>query len=560
VSVNGNSSYTEKQKTPILLSTILQPDQKKGVAAASGLFVDRRPTAAIANTEYYRGNHWQRGEGYIGAKPLVMHGPNQTWRQLEEGFVSENVIAEVVDRHVGGILGREPLWGFVPQFTVSQRTLSRRRRFSKLFNVVFDAIDTAKGFLGKSVDVRAQEADEALTLWWDHAKPRKQLKLALARCLNEDRALLRMFVPRGLYQNRTVPLQPNLSSALNLLHIEVVSSDKGGVFIDTDTQKPFGLYVYKVNNSQCIELSYVNELGLTIHQILSDDPALVVEPVPYEMQGRLWMHEIERKALITEQIRSNQKSLNLALTMMVRNVNLAGNLERVIMNAERPKRKIRRVDGTSPTGYREETIDSDWLTGPGVSNLLSGLLIRDDDGKIIGRANPNISYHDPVRIDTFVGTREECRECILGQSQQLHIMISGDSTVSGRSREQARAEYRASLQDSKEPLDDAGRWALEAPLRIAAQFCGRVRDFQQLRCDFDSRIEESQPSADDKRVTVDLVKSKLISRETGMMTVGIEDTDAELQKIAEEEAANPALNPPPPPEPKPTNGDSELLQ
>lgn len=549
---------------PILLSDIIQADQKKAVEVASSLFqakdargTTRRDAGAIANTEFYLGNHWQNGDGWIGAKPLITHGFNQTMNQIKEGFVSENVIKEVVDRHVGGILGREPLWGFIPQKTVSQSAQTRRRRFSKLFGLIFGGAPETKVPGAKVLDRFAQEADEALTVWWDQAKPRKKLKEALATCLNEERVLLRLFVPRGLYANRTIPVQNSLADALNLLHIDVITSDKGGVFIDSYTQKPFGLYVYQIDNAKCVELSYVNEVGQTIHQILSDKPELVVEPIPYDLQGRLWMYEVNRPALITEQIRSSQKALNLALTMMMRNVNLAGNLERVIINAERPKRKIRVPDSNQATGYREETVDSEWLTGPGVSNLLSGLLIRDNDGKIIGRANPNISYRDPVKIDTFTGTRAECRESIVGQAQQLHIMISGDSTVSGRSREQARAEYRGSLQDSKEPLDDAGRSLLEGALRIAAQFCNRVNDFAGLRCDFDARIEDGPVSPEERSANREDVKARLLSPESAMSRNGVEDTDAELARIAESEATAATI---PPTEPKPPNGDSELIQ
>lgn len=526
---------------PILLKDILQPDQKKAVGVASGLFQGRRTADAIANSEFHKGNHWQDGKGWIGAKPIFGNGFNQTMNQIREGFVSENVIKEIDDRHVGGILGREPLWGFVPQKSASPRAVSRRKRFSKLFNVVFDAIDTAKDFLGKSVNQLAQEADEALTVWWDQAKPREKMKKALTTCLNEEKVLLRFFVPRGLYdKNMLVPIQRDLTAALSLLHLDVITSDMGGVFIDEETQKPFAVFVYKVEEITCVELSYVNDLGETILQVLSENPALVVEPIAYPLQGRLWMYELSRPALITEQIRSEQRALNLTKTMMMRNVNLAGNLERVIMNAEKPKRKIRVADSTQASGYREETIDSEFLAGPGAVIGLTGLLIRDNEGRIIGRANPNISYHDPVQIDTFVGTRAECRESMLGQAQQLHIMISGDSTVSGRSREQARAEFRGSLQDSKDPLDDAGRWTLETGLRIGAQFCNRVNDFADLRCVFDCRIEDGPVSPEERSANREDVKAGLLSKESAMSKNGVEDTDGEKTKIAEDRAESPA--------------------
>ncbi len=545
---------------PILLSDIIQADQKKAVAVASGLFTNRRSAGAIANSQFYDGDHWQNGNGYIGAKPLITHGFNQTMSQLKEGFVSENVIKEIDDRHVAGVFGREPLWGFVPQKLPSRKSLTRKRRFSKLFNFVSSAIDTAKEFLGKSVDPRAQEADDALTVWWDRAEPRKKLKEALRICLNEERAFLRLFVPRGLRDKKgEIPQQASLTDALSLIHIDVVTCDKGGVFLDSDTQKPFGLYVYKVEQSTCVELSYVNELGQTILQLLSDNPDLVVEPIAYEMQGRLWMYEVNRAALITEQIRSEQRALNLAKTKLIRNVNMAGDLERAIMNAERPKRKIPVPDSSQASGYREETVDSEYLAGAGVTNLITGLLIKDADGKIIGRANPNISYRNPVPIDTFVGTRAECRESMLGQAQQLHIMIAGDSTVSGRSREQARGEYRGSLNDSKEAFDGAGRWLTESPVYLGAQFCDRSSEFAPYRSVFDCVVEDGPVSPEERNANREDVKAGVMSIETCMSRNGTEDTDAEKARIAEDkkEAPPPVM---PPPTEKPLNGDSQLIQ
>ncbi len=543
---------------PTLLSEILQPDQKKGVLAALSFIKDRKKKSpgAISNWEFYIGNHWQNGKGWIGAKPLFgIDGYTQTMKQIEDAFVSENVIKEFVDRHIGGILGREPLWGFVPQSTVNQSTVSRRRRFAKLFNMIVQTLT------GATLDRRAQEADEALTVWWDNAKPRKQLKMALARSLNQDRALLRMFIPRGLY-NKDIPI-PKLRSlvdALALIHVVVAPYDEGGVFTDSDTQRPFAIFAYQIDRANCVELSYVNELGETILHILSDKPELAVEPIAYQMQGRLWMHEVERPALISEQIRSEQRSLNLTKTMMMRNVNLAGNLERVIMNAERPKKKISVVDPNSTTGFREDTIEAGWLSGPGITNSLTGLLIRNDNNEIVGRANPNISYRDPVQIETFVGTRQQCRESILGQAQQLHIMIAGEAAPSGLSRREAKGEYRSSLNDSKEPTDDAGRWILEAPLRLAAQLCGRTEDFADLRCDFDSRIEDGPVSPEDRSANREDMKARLLSRESAMSRNGTEDTDAEKMRIAEDEAEAPRIPSPSPSPPPSSNRSAELIQ
>ena len=125
---------------------------------------------------------------------------------------------------------------------------------------------------------------------------------------------------------------------------------------------------------------------------------------------------------------------------------------------------------------------------------------------------------------------------ILGQAQQTHALISGDAAASGKSREQARAEYRASLLDSQESVDDAGRWTLDTGLRIAAQFCNRVKDFAGLRCNFEAVIEDGPVSADERAANRSDVSAGLMSKETAMSANGIDDTDAEKARIAEDKA------------------------
>jgi hypothetical protein len=111
---------------------------------------------------------------------------------------------------------------------------------------------------------------------------------------------------------------------------------------------------------------------------------------------------------------------------------------------------------------------------------------------------------------------------------------------------------------SKEVIDDAGRWMMEDQLRLGAQLCNRSREFLGLRCEFNSIIEDGPESADDKRITVELVQASLLSHETAMSKIGVEDTDAEAERIKMEKAANPEQLPPLP-SVKPSNGDSEIV-
>jgi hypothetical protein len=509
----ANLSSTTKP-LPVRLSEITNPDK------ALALFRDRRSKGAEANSKFDSGNHYQDGAGYIGATPVPGEaGYSQTMAQIRDGFVSENVIKEIVDRHIAGLLGREPLWGFLPADAPRPDAERRRKLFSKLVNAVRDTVTrTTDG----SADKVAQEADEALTAaWWNTRKVRKAIKTAVRTALLEERATVRFFFPKGLRDDKgQIAAQKDLTTAVTIPKVEVLTCDRAGVFVDEPTQQEFGVYVYKTDDEKNVaEITYVQD-GVTVLRIMTEGAE--VQNYTFELGGRLLMYEIERSALITEQIRSLQKSLNLTRTMMVRNVNLAGSLERVIMNAEKPE---------------------EWTSGPGAVMGLVGLLIRNEAGDVINRANPNIQFRDPVSTENFTKTRDDLYAAMLGGCQQRFALISGDATASGKSRVEARSEFESSLKDSKDATDDLGRWLLETELRLSGIFCNR-KDFLPLRCDFNAVIETGPITPQERDANRNDVKANLMSAETAMSRNGIDDTDAELDRIDSE--PKPTMPPPQP--------------
>jgi hypothetical protein len=87
------------------------------------------------------------------------------------------------------------------------------------------------------------------------------------------------------------------------------------------------------------------------------------------------MRDLAREALVTPQIRQLQKALNLDLTQMTRNVNLAGSRDRIMVNIQPPGRRVDAagqpwVEGVStgtPTFVREAL-----PVGAGASAFLHG--------------------------------------------------------------------------------------------------------------------------------------------------------------------------------------------
>jgi hypothetical protein len=506
--------------------------------AAKLFSTDRRTKTALNATEFKNGNHWQDGKGFLGEMPPVGHPSySATKTMLEEFFVSVNVTGEVVENHGDGLLGREPIWSFLSDN-------------------------------GTEKTKEAETTYAPLTDWWNERERLSDLQKAVEILLCEGVAVKHIFFPRGfadatgnkIGDSATVEV-PDLAKALELIYCETCTADVAGVFTDPDTQRQIGVYLFERGEESAkekwAELSFLNDAGETVVKRVSKGNT-VPEETTYKLGGRLLVYEMRRKALITEQVQSTQKALNLSYTMMMRNVNLAGARERTVGNAQKPKDKKKVADPNSPTGVKIIEEDGVYVTGGGAVNFLLGWPLYGENGKIVGYTNPNVTITDPVPVDTFKDTNGEMYAAIYGQCQQRHILISGDATVSGRSREQARKEYESSLKKTSAPVDAAGRWELETVLRLAAQLSNQSEKYLRLRADFSCIIDIGKPDAQERSSVMEMRQpggvnnQPLISDETARGWCGVDDNEAEVKRIeaeadvaAQRAKTRPQTSPPP---------------
>lgn len=491
----------------------------------------RRPVTAISATAFFEGDHWQKSKGFIGQlPPASLRGADQILANIRDGFVSENVIQEIVETHIGAILGREPLWSFLKE----QNEAGQK-----------PPTDDATG--------------EMLTPWWNERKGLKSFQKSAETVLLEGAAVRRIWIPRGRAKpDGVIPQQADIPQALDFIYSQSLTADVAGIFLDPDTQNEVGIYLFEEKDDQgnvtanCAELSFLNKQGETVCRVVKDKG----EPQdfgPYQLGRRLLIHEITRRALITVQVQSNQKALNLAHTMMMRNVNLAGARERTVANAQHPKQKIRRQSPQNSNQTVESIEPGTYETGAGAVMFLMGHPIRNEKGDIVGYTNPNVSVSDPAPVKTFTDTSGHFREAIYSQCHQRHVLISGDAAASGRSREQARAEFERSLKETKTVIDAAGRWELETVLRLAAQLANKTSAYLNLRADFNCLIDSGDIDPEKVKVVLEMRKpggatnTPMISDETARNLVGIDDAEAELKRIEEESKdVEPPTGPPPP--------------
>lgn len=491
----------------------------------------RRPASAVTATAFYNSDHWQSSRGFIGQlPPSTLKRAAQITNDIEAGFVSENVVQEVVETHTGGILGREPFWSFLKAETPSNRQATP--------------------------DDRDTETGDTLTPWWNEREGLRELQKAVTTLLLEGGVVRRLFIPRGLLSGNGTYRASNLPDALKVIYFMNHTTDEAGVFVDELTQKRLGVYLFKEYEADgksvkahCAELSFLNDRGETICRVLKDKG----EPEsygPYQLGGHLLVYQLDRRALITEQVQSNQRALNLAHTMMMRNVNMAGARERIITNAQPPLERQRVVtSATEPS--TEKVVVAPWNTGAGAVNVPMGYPIYDDDGKVKGYTSPNVTIVEPSSVETFVQTGDHYRQAIYSQCHQRHVLIVDKADTSGRAREVARREFERSLKETKIVVDASGRWQLEAALRLAAQIAGSTSKYLRLRADFNCLIDAGEPDPEKQKVVLELRKPgglnnrPLISDETARNWIGVEDATAELGRIEAEEKTQTAAELPP---------------
>jgi hypothetical protein len=495
-----------------------------GEVLASSADTPRRPPSAVAATKFFKGDHWQGNKGFIGQLPSVGYpGARQIEADIKARFESENVVKEVVETHIGGLLGREPLWAFIPE-QKPQATTDKNKKAKK------------------------PEADQVtgkiLTPWWNQREALKDIQKSAETVLLEGIAVKRIFFPKGLLPDTGILTASDLPQALNYIFLQTLTSDVAGVFTDPDTQKQIGVYVFDEKDDEgnvtdrCAELSFLNDEKETVCRVVKDkgNPQ---DYGPYQLGGRLLLFEMQRPPLITEQVQSNQKALNLAHTMMTRNVNMAGSRERAVSNAQPPRRPIQVQDPDN----RQNTVQTEpgqYEVGAGAVMFLMGYPIWNEKGDVIGYTNPNVTITDPAQVEVFVQTRSMKYEAILSQCHQRHVLITGDAVTSAVSRKQAEKEWQRSLKETKTAVDAAGRWELEVSLLLAAQISNQTGKYENLRADFTCMLDAGEPTPDDIRIVMEMRQpggpnnKPLISDETARSKVGIDDPAAELAKIDEE--------------------------
>lgn len=534
---------------------------------ASQQSITSRRTLAQTIRDFIAGDHWQNGNGWIGPRPI---DPNTNllddslWAMIEARFVSRNVLAEIADRHRDGVVGREPKWGF----TVT-RALAVDEQPTTQEQTLIDDVEAA------------------VTIWWNNRRAHLALQRAIPEALGSRRAVLRLYVPvsaltpefepavvvaqpvssatttttpavSGAVAQQTPPAPQSapapqkatgrmlltaatFAEALDKIYIDVVNGDDGTVFTDVQSMDQCGVVSYELSGGTptaarkpVVELSFLDgdqstpladrETVLRVIEIQAGE-----QDVRFALGGRLTHHAIEVPQLITEQLVSQQKSLNLAITMLPRNVETGGFLERLVMNAQMPGEWEVDAHGKRTGRFNRGT----FVTGAGVTTFIQGVETTDAAGNET-LTTPSVQFREPSPVTPTVEAITAIVENMIAEAKQAHIFGS-DKVMSGISRVQARADFGKSLQRTKASVDSAGVWLLETVVAWALAFTAAPAEFANasidLRANFSAIIDTGPLDPVEKAALSQAVSAGQLSIEAGMEALGVEDVDAELARL-----------------------------
>jgi hypothetical protein len=257
-------------------------------------------------------------------------------------------------------------------------------------------------------------------------------------------------------------------------------------------------------------------------------------PLELDLGGLLLMHTMDGKPIVTDQLMQLQRGLNFALTAMGNNNANAGFMERIITNAQLPGT----YEDDGKGGKVFKALDK-YPGGPGATVYLTGQPVRDDDGKITGYTEPKPWFRDPSSPEAYTATLAEYRAAMYMETKQGHLLAQGDGSISGASRVHLRAGFELSLRDTTVAAEGAYRWLLAVLAKLGALFSGSATKYDNLRPTVQANVN-SGPLTDAEREAITTQYEKgLRARETAMVLLGVDDPDAEFQRIVGEKPSNP---------------------
>lgn len=481
---------------------------------------------------YWRGPMVRLPEGGTEAqKREAQAAVNEFQTALERSFTSTNFVKETLTREVASCTAKM-------SWTVTQ-------------------VDAQQKVEEQRTDLE-QEADALLTSWWRTARrhPEKAIRTALTFARREGRGVLRFRVAGGaLSKGEDGQLRvktTDMAEVARFIRLEHVPTPESvTVWEDPDTFDPSAVYAYKDGNErECAETCHVNGSGLTVLRVHRSSEEQPTEVFTLDLGRRITYLDLQAEPAISLQFLQNQMAFNTASTMILRNTELAGFLERWGINIEPPSEMI---DDPARPGQKIKRFAP---VRPGAGTMVawqqSTVRSRDARGNVtdespLGKAE--YGRFEPSSPEALISATTHNMLNMYSEVGQSYVLMGKDATASGRSREVAISDFDNVRGPTIDLAEDTTGEVAETFLALVAALTNRPGYFSRLQVGGQVKTKIVPPSAEDRQADREDVKEKIISRQTARQRQGVDDPadeDAQIQREGKEAAAQaPAPTPDP---------------
>lgn len=478
------------------------------------------------------GDHWQDGDNWFGAgKDDASTWEASTKAKVERQFTPVDLIGEALDRVRDALLKNEPSIELAP------------------------VDETAE----ELTDEQARESDQILrelARWWDAKRLWPKLGEAVRRARWSTRGTLRMWVPPGRLNNGALPTGLTFADALDILDITDPKPSEAAVIVDEETQERVAVFLFTDDANQAqAELWWAGNPdaerseteGATYFRRLggsSDEDADAAVTFIPGTGGHLPIAQMEGSLLITDAVRRQQNRLNHFESLLNRSAETAGFPERYIVNAKprglwltTPPSGAPALDEKDYKGTTYYLHESSLDLGAGITVNLEGIDMPDSDG---GErvATPSVVFRDPTDPEYVIKSAQHAKNSLLRQVKQGHLINTSQAEASGTAYEQARADHENDLAGTRVELESMLREFLTAAIAWAGAMSSEAAGIlDKWRLVVQLNVNSGPLTADQRSQTVSEWKDGLISRETALSKLGVDDVPAELDRLREEERA-----------------------
>lgn len=431
------------------------------------------------NWDYYIGNHRQFWTGPVLPKTHPMY--EQVNAEIDRLFHPYNICSEIVDQYVSGLIGKKFSWSL-------------------------------KNKNGESSD----KAESIITDWFewqtevgvdiDLGDP---ISTAITQMLVRDQGngsgsgYLRLYEP-ALY-SKLEPYQ----------RIVVHAPAPGQMSVERNIQGILWKAEYFYGDGQ-----------KEIYELLPDGKTKITnedteEVIIVDYGGRLPIVEFKGSSLITDAIKKGQNSINKTLTIKDINVENAGFLERVILNAMPPGAYVEDSEGKKTFKRDPKSLE----IGANLITMITGLPIGDPDAPE-GYTNPSVEYRNPVPVETFRESLAIDIATIYFQTGLAYLLSSGDGKISGKSRLTLKEDFLIRLRKYEQGIESGLKKLLTIVIQILTPYYPILKGYKpvvELNLAVSPLPEERQQNRED-------VKAGIMSIPSAISAAG-RDTQKEISLI-----------------------------